>query len=204
VKEKSNIAIIILAAGGSSRMGSPKQLLAWGGTTLIEHTIDQAEQSEINDIYIVLGAKCEEIRSQIAASNCTIIISDHWQSGLGHSLASGMKHLQRSTKCYDGVLVMLADQPEVDSAYLNKLMSEFHIDKKQIMATAYGNKIGVPAIFDEIYYEQLSALTGDDGAKKIIRKNLANVTTLSPKTSFIDIDTKENYDQYHSEFFGRQ
>ena len=201
MEESPNIAILILAAGASTRMGSPKQLLPWGESTLLEHTINQAEQSEIDNIYIVLGANHEKISTKIKISNSTIIISDRWQLGLGSSLSSGIKYLQGSNNNYDGVLVMLADQPEVDAKYLNSMIKKLTARTGQIIATAYDSQIGVPAIFDQKYFAALSVLEGDKGAKKIIGENLVDVTTLSPKTSFIDIDTKKTYEQHHKKFF---
>jgi molybdenum cofactor cytidylyltransferase len=96
---------------------------------------------------------------------------------------------------------MLADQPEVDTTFLNSMIKKFTAKTEQIIATTYNSHAGVPAIFDQIYFDQLSVLVGDKGAKKLIGENLANVTTLSPKTSFIDIDTKEAYNQHHKIFF---
>jgi len=204
MEESPNIAILILAAGASTRMGSPKQLLSWGNATLLEHTISQAEQCEVDDVYVVLGANHQKISTKIKTSDVTIIISDNWQSGLGSSLASGVKYLQNSNTNYIGVLIMLADQPEVDSVFLNSMIRKFKARAGQIIVTNYDDQVGVPAIFDKMYFDQLSVLEGDRGAKKIIGENLAYVTTLSPKTSFIDIDTKESYDRYHKRFFNNQ
>lgn len=202
--EGPNIAIVILAAGASTRMGSPKQLLRWGDNILLMHAVNEAEKSKANEVFVILGANHEKITDKVKPSTATILINNDWELGLGSSIAYGVLHLQNSNKLYDGILLMLADQPKVDTNYLNSIIKKFKVGRKQIIATTYDTQFGVPAVFDQIYFKELSKLTGDKGAKNIIEENLAYLTTSSPKSKLIDIDTKEAYDKLYSKNFKNQ
>jgi len=129
-KAHSNIALIILAAGESKRMGQPKQLLSWKKTTLLGHCIQQAELSQAQDIYVVLGAHFNSIKQSLTSNNITILKHDQWALGLGYSIRFGIRHIKDQP--YDGALLILADQPQVNSAYINRILSTFSQYKYQI------------------------------------------------------------------------
>lgn len=198
------IAILILAAGSSKRMGSPKQLLPWGGTTLLGHSIAQAEKSDAGSVFIIIGANAEKIKETTQRTSATMLTNNEWRSGLGSSIVYGVQHLLMSTTNIDGILIMLADQPQVDTAYLNGLIELFHSEQKQIIASSYKDELGVPAIFDKTYFDELSVLQGDNGAKSVIHKNVTYVTSFSPNKSIVDIDTKKTYTQLYKESFKNQ
>ncbi|MFC4220240.1 nucleotidyltransferase family protein [Flagellimonas marina] len=190
-----SIAVLILAAGASTRMeGGPKQLLPWQNTTLLGHAIEQAKQlSEL--IFVVLGAYADEIE-KVIPDDVEIIYNPHWENGMGSSISVGIEHLQNSNEKPTGVLVMLADQPLLDATYLQEIKSDFENKPCKIVATSYGNKLGVPAIFDNSLLPQLAKLHEDVGAKHIIEKNKTDTITVFPKGKEIDIDTKKEYTQY--------
>ena len=197
-----NIAIVILAAGASKRMGKPKQLLKWGEGTLICHSIKIASEVNPKNIYIVLGAHFEFIKNNIETSNVTILNNIHWEKGLGTSIACAVEHLQNSKSNVDGVLITLCDQPLITSDFLKLLVSKFQSGKNQIIATSYGNeKPGVPALFDKIYFNELMALSDDQGAKAILKKYENQVVSVLPPEKNVDLDTKEDYTNlYQSNF----
>ncbi len=187
-----NIAIIILAAGASSRMGRTKQLLAWEGTTLLGHAIRTAKDSVARSVIVVLGAHAQSIRKAIKG-DVEILENSSWKSGLGSSIACGTEFLVKHTKA-EGVLIMLADQPLVETSYLNSMMAVFNTEQKGIIATAYPHSLGVPALFAASYFGQLVQLADDQGAKKIIDKHDADVLVLKPGNKMVDIDTKREYE----------
>lgn len=200
LNQQSNIAILILAAGNSTRMGKPKQLLKWKSATLLDHTIDNATSIKDSNIFVILGAYHELIKSKIQHQKIQIIFNINWELGLGSSIAEGVKHLISTNSNYEGVLLMLADQPIVDSSYLKTLQDAFEVGKKKIVASDYGNnKLGVPALFDSSYIEELSELNQDKGAKKIIENHIDNVIVLKAKHLISDIDTKEDYERLYHE-----
>ena len=178
-------------------MGNIKQLLAWKGTFLLKHTISNVLQLESTQTIVVLGANYERIKAEIQQECIQIIYNTNWENGLGNSIAFGVKHILSNSNV-DGVLITLADQPLIDATYLNTLIGSFNIGKKQIVASNYGNeKLGVPALFDSCYFEELSELNQDKGAKKVIENHLDNVITLNAKHLISDIDTKEDYERLY-------
>lgn len=165
---KKNIAILILAAGSSSRMGQPKQLLPWKDTTLLGNAIRNATTSTAKAIYVVLGANAKRIQKEIVDGEIEVIENPDWQHGIGSSIGIGMKMLLKKDNDFDGILIMLADQPLIDKDYLNLMITSFYSQREHIIATAYKNRAGVPALFYKAYFNELADLKNDFGAKEQI------------------------------------
>ena len=195
--KKSNITLVILAAGASSRMGEPKQLLPWNDSFLLKHAIQTAEKSSAKDIVVVLGANFERIKEKIKASKITVLNNHDWELGLGKSIAHAVSFVKDASEKNDGVLFMLADQPFITEMYLDKLISSFSSNSKQIIATAYkdGSK-GVPTLFDTVYFDELLLLKDDNGAQSVVRKNKQHVKVLESGIDNFDIDSQEDYDRF--------
>ncbi len=189
-----NIAIVILAAGASSRMGQAKQLLPWKDTTLLGNAIRKAKTSDANSVIVVLGANAESIRKEISENQIAIVENPIWASGLGSSIACGTDFLIKNKNRPNGILVMLADQPLIDTAYLNAMMAAFNPKQEMIIATAYEIRAGVPALFSKDYYKKLTKLDDDSGAKEIIHSQKENVVVLDFEQKTVDIDTKKDYE----------
>lgn len=184
-----------MAAGTSSRMKAIKQLLPWGNTTLIGNALRNAQNANATTVLTVLGAYREEIKRATDFKSSETIYNPHWKMGLGNSIASGTKHLLRQDPDYDGILVMLTDQPLIDDQYLNALIQNFSKSKHSIAATKYNKRVGVPAIFGKVHFEALLALNSDFGAKEIIKTHINDVLSLSPNGKEVDIDTLEEYER---------
>ncbi len=196
------IVTLILAAGSSSRMGQPKQLLDWGESTLLDHAIQTALEVNTLEPMVVLGANYNRIEQKINQHSITILENKNWERGLGTSIAFGVNHILNSKLKTEGMLITLADQPFIDSDYLKLMIDNFVPNKKLIIATKYSDlKQGVPVLFDTIYFEELSKLDDDFGAKTIIEKHQAFVKTLVPPSKNADLDTPEEYKkQYNIKF----
>ncbi|WP_026809707.1 nucleotidyltransferase family protein [Arenibacter latericius] len=190
---KSNIAVIIMAAGASSRMGTAKQLLPWGKSTLIGNAIKTATDSDAKDVYVVLGARANEIKKSIELKDKAVIYNQDWESGLGSSIANATRFILEKTENYDGILVMLADQPLIDTSYLNELITAFNEAKYSIITTKYNHGNGVPAIFDSSHFLELLQLNKDSGARDIIRLHKDRLISIDPKGKTADVDTYEEY-----------
>lgn len=189
------IAILLLAAGGSSRMGVAKQLLPWGGTSMIGNAINQAKSSVAGEVLVVLGANFDDIEKEMAHSNVSIIRNKEWEMGLGSSIACGIDYIKQQHPEINTVLVMLADQPLIDSKYLNVLIESHIKGKKGIVATRYGSKYGVPAIFSKFYFGVLGTLRSDHGAKELINSKPEDLIGISIEKNTMDIDTMQDYKQ---------
>ena len=185
------ISVLILAAGASSRMeGEIKQLLPWGESTLLENAIHQAK-GVTDSVYVVLGANAEKILASISIQ-AEIIHNSNWQLGMGSSISTGLRHILEKENP-EALLIMVADQPLIDSTFLS-LLKKVHVESQtKITATSYHNGAGVPAIFDKSLFLELKELRADFGARRIIKSHKMLVKQIDPQGKEIDIDTKEKY-----------
>ncbi len=189
------IIALLLAAGASSRMGVPKQLLPWKQTTLLNHAVAQAKKVS-NRVVVVLGAHAGEVKKTLPETVETIT-NDNWQKGLGSSIACGVRHVVANHDV-DGLLIMLADQPLLGHGHLVELITTFKKENKTT-ATQYDNGVGVPAVFHNSLSDQLRELNADFGAKKILEKNAGQLEVVAPKGRAVDIDTLEVYHRLYNE-----
>lgn len=190
-----NFAILILAAGSSSRMGRVKQLLPWKGATLIENAIRQAENSHAARVVVVLGANSEMIKNKVTTKRALFLDNNNWEAGMGTSIACGIDYVSELMENLDGVLIMLADQPLIDTAYLNEMLIHFESSSKNIAATKYKNRVGVPAIFSPVYFRELATLEDDFGAKNILENYKNDVFSIEAQEKTLDIDRQEDFDR---------
>ena len=187
------LAILILAAGGATRMGNPKQLLPFGESHLLNKVIANATTAAGGNLFCVLGANFEVIKQSIDQQHVTLIFNQKWEEGLGGSIAKGVEFLQRNNPEYKAILIILADQPLVDSVYLKKMIALRERFPAQVIASGYGSFLGVPALFPQGYFNELTVLKGDAGAKKLLNETLQNVIPIKAKEKLTDIDTPEDY-----------
>lgn len=193
--KKLSIGILVMAAGMSSRMKDIKQLLPWGDVTLIGNALKNAQSSKGSRVLTVLGAHGREIVKQSSFSITEFVLNPTWKMGLGNSIAYGTKCLLEQDQDYDGILVMLADQPLIDDKYLNVLIDNFSNSEHSIVATKYDDRVGVPAIFGEIHFKALMGLDSDYGAREIIKTHSNDVLEVSAHGKALDIDTSEEYER---------
>ncbi|WP_435255572.1 nucleotidyltransferase family protein [Tenacibaculum sp. A30] len=184
-------AILILAAGNSSRMGKTKQLLPYKNATLLEWAIEQAQKSVVKNVFCVLGANKEVIEKQLTSNIVEIIYNPNYKDGLSTSIVKGIKFLLNYN--FDSVLIMLADQPHVTSEYLNSLIEASKNNPSKLIASNYQGSVGVPAIFPKNYFNDLLDLKGDKGAKNFLLQQNNNVIKVNSTQNLLDIDTPEDY-----------
>ena len=189
-----NICGLILAAGGSSRLGRPKQLVNAHGRFLLEKAIENALESGLEDVYVVLGASFEQVKASVKHLPVSIIRNEQWQEGIGSSISCGIRTIQREGN-YDAVLIMLCDQLHITAHHLQALIVAFQHKKASIIATTYGNQIGVPALFDHQYFAHLQKLSGDIGAKKILHQYHESLHPIPFERAIIDVDTPEDLEK---------
>jgi molybdenum cofactor cytidylyltransferase len=188
-----NIGIIILAAGTSARMGSAKQLLSYRGKSLLQHSIDTALDSLAEQVIVVLGARKEIIEQEIDQSNIQLIENPLWESGMASSIQFGLQELKTMLPKADGAIFMVCDQPFVNAELLNKLIDKHISSGKNIVASKYANTLGTPTLFHHSFFDELSMLKGDIGAKSLIKNYKNQTESVEFQLGSIDIDTQENY-----------
>ena len=186
--------IILLAAGASSRLGRPKQLLKIEGKTLIQRAIDEAQKSIAEELVVVLGWNPELIQEGFRGKNIAVVINKNWEQGMASSMQAGLQFFEKG-KPVDQVILMLCDQPYVSSSLLDQLMEEKEKSWKGIVACSYSNTIGVPALFDQRYFQEMLQLKGSEGAKKVILKHPEDVFSIEFPEGSVDLDTEEDLKQ---------
>ena len=186
------LAIVILAAGRSSRMGRPKQLLPWAGTTLLRYAVEQARGLDAT-VFVVLGAHHQLLRDHLAGNDLCTVVNEQFDAGMASSIRCGVEAVAATHQQFMPVLFMLVDQPQVDTTYLQRLVEMHGRYPDQIIATAYGDKSGVPALFPAADAVDLLALTGEGGAGAYLARQRNRVQLVQPDTPLFDLDTPQDY-----------
>jgi len=177
--------VVVLAAGGSSRLGRPKQLLPYLGRTLIEHAVRTALASGAGEVVVVLGAEAERVRERLKGLPVRIVLNRDWEAGMGGSLALGIAALSQTI---ESAVVALADQPRITPQHLRTLAEK----ARPIAASSYDGVVGAPCAFTAEVFDRLKRLNGDAGARDIIRGNPDGVTVVEFAGANIDVDTPED------------
>jgi len=187
----SNVAIIILAAGASTRMGKPKQLLPYQGSSLLKHTIESAIASVCKPVIVVLGANAQQIRSEVTQPSVQVVENPQWNLGMSASIRRGILSLES----VDAAVIAVCDQPFLSSEIINILVEAYHSTGKPIIASQYAETLGVPALFSQIFFSELAALEETVGAKHLMNRHLNEVFCVPFPLGAVDIDTPKDYEQ---------
>ena len=190
----NNTGIIILAAGSSSRFGNTKQLLHFNGRTLLKHTIEEAAEAGAQPVVVVTGANADEISREIKNEKVEIVFNKNWEQGMASGIVIGLKKAITSNKELESVIITVCDQPFVSSSLFQQLFQKQNESVKHIVASAYADTIGTPALFTIKYFDALMGLTGDQGAKGLLKKYSEDLATVDFPEGYIDIDTQEDYE----------
>jgi molybdenum cofactor cytidylyltransferase len=185
--------IVILAAGNSSRLGEPKQLLQFQGKSLIRHITTAALEIVGSNTIIVTGAHSGLIETELADLPCQLVFNADWQEGMSASIKTGIHALPLQYPDLKGAILAVSDQPFVSAAIFNALIRTFENTAKGIVASKYGDSLGTPAFFAASYFPALLQLTGAEGAKKLFKRYPDDVSVYPFPEGSIDIDTQEDY-----------
>ena len=189
----NHCAVLIIAAGESKRMGCPKQLLNIEGETLINRMIHIVKKAVSFPVYVVLGASAEIIQSQLPKLDVKIVHNAHWQEGMASSIRIGLNTAKAQNPALDGVMVVVCDQPYITENTITALLQLQEEKDTPIAAAYYNDVMGTPALFHQSIFNEILALKGDMGAKKIIQSRPEEVAKLHFEKGLLDIDTKEDY-----------
>ncbi|QRR01583.1 nucleotidyltransferase family protein [Dyadobacter sandarakinus] len=187
--------IIILAAGNSSRLGKPKQLLHFRGQSLLSHMVQEALNVQEKVVFVVTGAKQELIDAEIGQKPVHLIYNPDWETGMGSSIAAGVKALCSMYPQLQAVIIAVCDQPFVNAEHLKQLIATAEHSPENIIASAYAGTMGTPALFPNLFFDELKALTGQEGAKKLFTRHASQLSSVHFPSGETDIDTHEDYEK---------
>ncbi|GAB4271833.1 MAG: nucleotidyltransferase family protein [Methylomicrobium sp.] len=183
---------VILAAGASRRFGRPKQLLAWRGKMLLQSAVDTTRALLDARVTVVLGAHHDEILSAVDFGGVQVVVNEAWPEGVAASIRAGIAALPKDA---EAALLMLGDQPLIGALALQKLLDTWQNEPQCIAAAFYFETVGVPAVFPSAFFDELTILQGDRGAKRLLLKYEANLLKTPLPEAELDIDTKDDFEQ---------
>jgi molybdenum cofactor cytidylyltransferase len=188
------VAAVVLAAGGSSRFGSPKQLLPWKGQTLLEHVVDTVLASSVQETVVVLGHEAQAIGDLLRDRPLRIVVNEEWESGQSSSVRMGIGALPER---FDACLFVLADQPNVTSRLVDDVVTRYRQTLAPLVAPVHRGQRGNPVLFDKVLFSELLQMQGDEGGRQVIQRHQREVEAVEvgDQSLFLDIDTAEEYER---------
>jgi molybdenum cofactor cytidylyltransferase len=198
VTDRAGVGAVILAAGASTRMGVPKQLLQFGGETMLRRAASVALKTGCRPVVVVTSADAAAAREALRGLDVQEARNQQWESGISSSVRVGIEAVITANPQTAAVVLMLCDQPFVTREIIAQLVAAHRETGCSIVASRYGGSYGVPALFDKIHFAELTTLEGDAGAKRVIQKHLPEVHLLPFPEGEIDIDTPEDFARLQS------
>ncbi|MBS7254252.1 nucleotidyltransferase family protein [Flavobacterium branchiicola] len=192
-KFQNKTAIIILAAGNSSRLGRSKQLLEYKETTLLKNTILEALKVENSTVIVVTGANNELIEKEANSEGVRFIFNSEWENGMSSSIVKGIQELLLLNSNCEQCILTVCDQPFISSLVFENLINEEIKTEKGIVTSAYAKTLGTPVLFRQKYFKELLELKGKEGAKKLLKIHSEDVVSVPFEKGNVDIDTEEDY-----------
>ena len=190
----ATVGLLLLAAGSSSRLARPKQLLPYLGQTLLRHAADVAAASPCRPLVLVTGALHDELLPEIDGLPFHVVRNDNWADGMGGSIAAGLAELETASEAakVDAVIVMLCDQPLLTDEVIGQLIVQFQATGQPVVAAAYAGTQGVPALFSREIFPALLDLRGASGARELLQQ-YAHLPTVDFPGGATDVDTEAQY-----------
>ena len=185
--------IVILAAGNSSRLGRPKQLLAWQDNLLVQRITAESFKAALQPVVVVTGANAAAVSEALTAYDVISTFNQNWRQGMGSSIAIGIAHLLLLDAELENVIIAVCDQPFVTADLFSELYRRKAETGRNIVACSYEDTVGTPVLFGKKYFEKLRNFSGEEGAKKLLKLFASDVAEVSFPEGAIDIDTDQDY-----------
>ena len=188
-------ALVLLAAGASTRMGRPKQLLPVGDRPLLCQVAGAALAAPVSPVIVVLGAHAAEIAPSLGGLGVHLVVNDGWSEGMGSSIRAGMETLLSLAPAIDGVVIVLADQADFSASHVARLLDVRRQTGRSMIASQFRGALMPPALFAAEHFPCLCALQGDAGARSLLQARADEVGTV-PLAAVADLDTPSDYTAY--------
>lgn len=187
------VGAVILAAGSSSRMGSPKQTLQFRGQSLLRRAALAALGAGCRPIIVVTGAYAELSRGELIGLDVREVLNTHWETGMASSVRSGVEGLVSADADAAAAVFILCDQPHVTSDVISGLVAAHRATGRPVIASTYGGSFGVPALFSRTLFAELTLLEGRSGAKEVIKRHASEAHFLPFRGGEVDVDTPDDF-----------
>jgi len=186
------VAGVVLAAGEGSRMGSTKQLLPFGGSTLLECVVDSALASSLHRVVVVIGHKADELLPLLEKRPVTVALNPHFVSGQSSSLKAGLRTLNEES---EAVLFLLGGRPLVNTEIINHILAAYASATRPVVVPCFEGKRGNPVLFSRETFPRIEALNEDCGARPLFKEYATRIlkVPVSDPAIHLDIDTEEDY-----------
>ena len=191
-----DVGIVLLAAGGSTRMGRPKQLLPVAGQSMLRRAASAAVGSGCTPVIVVLGAQAEALRPELSGLPTSVAVNETWERGIGGSIRRGILALKISATSPRSVVILLCDQPFVSADVIRRLVSAQADSGKPICVSVFNGTFGPPVIVDSSDFDLLLTLPDDQGAKAVWAGRQDQVHFEPCPEAGIDIDTPAEYERW--------
>ena len=192
----SDLGVVILAAGNSSRMGTSKQLLEVNGKTLLEHTVSCALHSSIANVTVVLGSNSEMHERVLKGKLLHTIVNPNWSLGIGSTIKFAIKELIARNTNLQALVFLVCDQPRINTTHINKMASFYFLKRPIAIASQYKNTYGVPALFDRAVFASVLSIHDNTGAKEVLSHVEKDLLLIPFEGGEIDLDTPEEYQSF--------
>jgi molybdenum cofactor cytidylyltransferase len=179
---------IVLAAGGSTRLGEPKQLLAFGGETLVHSAVRAAQEGGCDVVCVVTGHASEAVENAVADLRPLLVQNENWQRGMGTSVRLGLQSIQPAS----AAILLACDQPTVDAGVIHSLIEQHDQTAQPIVASHYSGTLGIPALFAASCFAELHLLPDSRGAKSVIEADPGRVSRFNFPAGALDIDSRQD------------
>lgn len=189
MSETHNLHVIVLAAGASTRLGQPKQLVRLAGRPVLHTVVSNAVAVAGNAVTVVLGAHAQALTRLLAYSPASVVVNRHWQEGMASSLRAGLAAIPSTCSA---ALILLGDQIAVTADDLKRLVNAWNGHDTVIAASVYTGHVGVPAIFPYWCFTELRELRGDRGARMILERHAHRLVHVQMPNAAFDLDTPED------------
>ncbi len=189
IRGGNGLFAIVLAAGASTRFGSPKQLVRIAGRPLLHAAVTRASEICGNALVVVLGSGAAELAPLLKHSAGAIVVNQNWREGLASSIRAGVAKLPGTCA---GALLVQTDQPAVSVEDLKRLAGTWRRQPLHIAAALYDGAPGLPAIFPRTLFQELARLRGDAGVRALLRRHSERLVRVAMPSGAIDIDTPED------------
>lgn len=181
------VGVVILAAGGATRFGAPKQLLRYHGESLVRHAARVAVATTCRPVVVVTGAAADAVERELVDLDLSIVLNVDWPTGIATSFRTGIVAI--AAHAVDAAVIILADQPEITAETIARVVTQQRATGKPIVACDYGGTLGPPTLFTRRFFAELCALRGDEGARRLFHRYPDELATVAAPEAALDVDT---------------